>query len=445
MTRPVRAVSYGAVLRLPGVPRAFTAATLGRLSHATLALSLLVSVEHATSSYTAAGASLAAFALATVVMPVKSRLVDQHGQRRVLPLLSAGFTTALLCVVGAVALGATAAGVYIALSAAAGLAAPPLGPSMRALWAALTPDPELRQRAYSLDGVVEEVLFAVGPLLVGIILTFSTGVAALTLTAALNLVGTIGMATSPTATEHAAATTSPMTSRLLGPLRHRGFAALAMLGIGIGMGPVEVAVLARTQQEGDPNLAGYLLAALSVGTACGGLVWGHLRHHRPAATQLGSLVAIMTVGSAAAAPTPTLPLLALALAVTGAASAPVFIVSFLAADTLAPAAGRTEATTWVATATNAGIALGAAAAGVISDSIKPQHRTPSRGSRTRPHRNPHVLEPHPARCARGYSTARTADRIGRRPAIQVSAPGTPASRVPGERSTTGAQNAPSAA
>jgi len=206
-------------------------------------------------------------------------------------------------------------------------------------------------------------------------LTFSTAITALTLTAALNLVGTIGMTTSAVATDHAAAAASPTTSRLLGPPRHRGFGALAlalaMLGVGIGIGPLDVAVLARTQQEAHPNLAGYLIAALSVGSACGGLVWGHPRHHRPVATQLGTLVAIMTAGTAAAALTPTLPLLALALAVTGAASAPAFIVSFLAADHLAPAAGRTEATTWVATSTNAGIALGAAGAGVISDSINP--------------------------------------------------------------------------
>lgn len=373
MTRPDRAATYGAVLRLPGAPRAFTAATLGRLSYATLSLSLLVTVEHATGSYAIAGTALAGFALASVVMPAKSRLVDRYGQRRVLPVFSVGFACALLAVVGAAASGTTAAGTYIALAVASGLAAPPLGPSMRALWAALTPDPAMRQRAYSLDGVVEEVLYAVGPLLVGVILTVSSGATALVVTAALNVTGSTALATSTLAGVHAPASASPSRSSLFGPLRRRGFAllALAMLGIGVGGGPLEVAILARTQQEGHPNLAGYLIAALSVGSACGGLLWGHLRHHRSVSTQLVTLVAIMTVGTAAAALAPSLPLLAVALAVTGAVSAPAFIVSFVAADDLVPESGRTEATTWVATSTNAGVALGAAGAGVISDSINP--------------------------------------------------------------------------
>ncbi len=196
MTRPVRAATYGAVLRLPGAPRAFAAATLGRLSYATLSLSLLVTVEQSTGSYAGAGTTLAVFALASVVMPGKSRLVDRYGQRRVLPVLSVGFACALLAVVGLAASGTPAARTYVVLAAASGLAAPPLGPSMRALWAALTPDPVLRRRAYSLDGVVEEVLHAVGPLLVGIVLTVSSGATALAVTAVLNVAGSTALATS---------------------------------------------------------------------------------------------------------------------------------------------------------------------------------------------------------------------------------------------------------
>jgi len=48
MNRPVQAVSYRALLRYPGVLRAFTAATIGRLSYATSLLSLLLTVQHAT-------------------------------------------------------------------------------------------------------------------------------------------------------------------------------------------------------------------------------------------------------------------------------------------------------------------------------------------------------------------------------------------------------------
>jgi len=79
------------------------------------------------------------------------------------------------------------------------------------------------------------------------------------------------------------------------------------------------------------------------------------------------LIAATAVGGLAAALAPSLPLLGVALGLVGLVSAPVFVVAYLAADALVPHGGRTEATTWVNTANNTGIALGAAAAGLIVD------------------------------------------------------------------------------
>lgn len=242
---------------------------------------------------------------------------------------------------------------------------------MRALWAAVTPDPAARQRAYSLDGVVEETLYAVGPLLVGAVVTVSSAEVALALTAALNLVGSVGMATSPAAARHAPATPRAARGRWSGPFQAQGFALLlaAVLGIGLGGGPLEVSVVARAQDAGHPAAAGYLFAVLSVGSVAGGLAWGRLRHRRAVSTQLGALVAVMAVGAVAAGLTHGLPLLGVVLVLAGSVGSPAFTVAYLAADSLVPASGRTEATTWVNTANNVGLALGAAAAGAVIDRV----------------------------------------------------------------------------
>lgn len=58
---------------------------------------------------------------------------------------------------------------------------------MRGIWASLTPDLAARQRAYSLDAVTEETLFAIGPVLVGTVVARSTPLAALVVTAVLGL------------------------------------------------------------------------------------------------------------------------------------------------------------------------------------------------------------------------------------------------------------------
>lgn len=140
MNRHIEAVSYVALLRHPGVLRVFTPSTIGRLFYATSSLSLLLAVQHATRSYAVAGAALGAYGLVSVTMPVKSRLIDRAGQRRVLPVLASVFAAVCVTIAVAATAGVSASLLYLGLSAAVGLAAPPLGPSMRALWAALTPE-----------------------------------------------------------------------------------------------------------------------------------------------------------------------------------------------------------------------------------------------------------------------------------------------------------------
>ena len=138
MSRPDPVVDYRALLALPGVWSVFAAATLARLSYATVVLALLLSVQSATGSYAVAGTALGVYGLTTFSMPAKSRLLDAHGPRRVLPLLSALLALALLSLAAAASAGVTSVPVYLAGAAAAGLAAPPIGASMRAVWARLT-------------------------------------------------------------------------------------------------------------------------------------------------------------------------------------------------------------------------------------------------------------------------------------------------------------------
>lgn len=94
MSRPQRALTYRAVLSLPGALRSFTAASLGRLAYGTIGLSLLLVVHQATHSFAVAGTASGFYALGTLTGPAKSRLADRYGQRRILPVLGAGSAAA---------------------------------------------------------------------------------------------------------------------------------------------------------------------------------------------------------------------------------------------------------------------------------------------------------------------------------------------------------------
>ena len=368
MPRPSRAVGYRDVLRLPGVARVYPAAVLGRLAYAVANLALLFTVQQATRSFAAAGAALGAFGLTSFAMPAKARLLDRFGRRAVLPVL-ATLCAAALVGTAAAATWVTSPGWYVALAVAIGLPAPPLGPSMRALWAALAPDPAVRQRAYGLDGVVEESLYAVGPVLVGAVLAVGSAALALALSGVLLLAGSLAMASAPAAARPGGPVPGRAPARWSGPFASPGYPLLLLtvLGFALASGPLDLAVAARADRAGHPSAAGYLLAAVAVGSALGGLVWGARSHRRGPWTHLAGLLAACAAGLAAAAAAPTLLVLGGVLAVLGAAAAPVFVVAYLAADGLVPATGRTEATTWVNTANNVGLAVGAAAAGPVVD------------------------------------------------------------------------------
>lgn len=220
MSRRPQAVTYAAVLRRPGATRAFAAATLSRLSYGTVALALLLTIQRATSSFGVAGSVVAAFGLPSLLLPYKARLIDRLGRRRVLVPLGVGCAATLLAVAVLAATGTASAAVYLLLAVAAGVLAPPVGPVMRAVWAALTPEPAARQRAYSLDAASEEALFVLGPVLVGLLTALVDAWAALVLTAALALLGSLVLATTRTGSAAAVDYEDfPPSRDALGPLR----------------------------------------------------------------------------------------------------------------------------------------------------------------------------------------------------------------------------------
>lgn len=371
MPRPVGTASYRALLCLPGAPYAFASAALVRLSYATVTLSFFLVVQEATGSFAVAGAALSMFALPSLIAPYKARLVDRFGVRRALTALGAGYASALVAVAGCSVRDVTSPLPYVALAVVAGVLTPPVGPVMRGIWADLAQGDARRNRAYSLDAVAEEGLFAAGPLLVSGVLLVAGPVAALLLTSTLALAGCVGLSRSGLARARPATargvTASPRAGRLLGSLRVPGirWLALAMFGFGFALAPLEIAVIARATEAGSAASAGVLLALLSVGSATGGLIWGRLHLARRRSSQLLALLALVGAGTAAAGAAPTLPLLAVVLIVTGAGIAPVFVVAYVLADRLVDDGIRTETSTWIATASNVGGALGLGAAGVL--------------------------------------------------------------------------------
>jgi predicted MFS family arabinose efflux permease len=368
MSRPQRALTYRAVLSLPGALRSFTAASLGRLAYGTVGLSLLLVVHQATRSFAAAGTASGFYALGTLTGPAKSRFADRYGQRRTLPVLGAGSAAALIAMAVLDRAGDRSPAGYIVLAGLAGAAGPVLGAAMRALWAVIVSGPDSLRRAYGLDTATEEVLFTLGPLLAGALVALNGPVLALAVTAALLLTGSLALAASPAVAAHAV---PGRRHRLAGPLGRPGFPALlgVVLTTSLGLGAIDVTITARAVQDRNAAAAGYVLAALGLGSAVGGLLWGKLHPRTRTSTQMIGLLLVMAAGVAGSVITPGLLVLGVVMALVGTAVAPVLVLSYLSADRLYHQTGGSEATTWINTAANAGTAVGYGLTGLAVDRI----------------------------------------------------------------------------
>ncbi|ALO96202.1 Putative integral membrane protein [Streptomyces hygroscopicus subsp. limoneus] len=373
MSTPPSRPSYAAVLRVPHARRTFTAALTARLSYGTVSPAVLLSVTHATGSYAVSGTVLSLFGATTVFLtPLRAALIDRHGPRRVLPPMSALYG-ALLSILAVLTWRPGAPAAAIGLTAAlAGSCAPPLGPTMRALWSELVTDRDLLRRAYSLDGVAEELLYVSGPALIATLGGFAPPAAGILLSAALNAGGTCAFVTSPAMTRQRPGPASagpageePARERVA---RLRGLwpPVVVVLGAGLALSAVELLVMAfATDRSYDPALVPWVLGALSAGSALGGLANGVVRWRASARSRLCRFAAGLGLVLAAAGLAPGLGTLAATLACAGAFIAPALTTAYLLADESAPESARTQAGAWVNMAVNAGSSGGAMAAGLV--------------------------------------------------------------------------------
>ncbi|MBQ1123952.1 MFS transporter [Streptomyces sp. B15] len=385
------APSYAAVLRTRHACRTSGAALLGRLSYGMLSLAGVLAVKKATNSYAAAGTVMALFWLTSVFLsPTRAALIDRHGARHALPPMATAYAMLLAALASTTSRRGTSVVLLSVIAMAAGATTPPLGPVMRTLWSRLVPDPRLRQRAYSLDAVAEELLLVIGPLLVGLLIRVAVPSVALATCAALVLVGSLALASSPPvrgenrfgrpsapagdaiSSSATSVSSSETSARRRPPLQlDPGLRQAIAVSSGMGMclGALDLLLVAFFDEHHRPGAVAWALAALSAGSAIGGLAYGAVPWRSSSRLRLSLLAAALGLTLAASGLSPHPYVLIAWVGVGGLFIAPSISTAYLIADESASPAARTRAGAWVNTAFNAGSAGAAAATGWLVDRI----------------------------------------------------------------------------
>jgi predicted MFS family arabinose efflux permease len=363
---------YRAVLRTPYACGAFVTSLVGRLCYGIVPLSLILTLTVGGRDYGFAGLVMALFGLTVVlVSPFRARMVDRHGPRRALPLMAVSFA-ALLVAIAAIPDRSRVNDVAIALlAAAAGACAPPLGVVMRTLWSDLIDDRDALPTAYSLDGVAEELLYVIGPVLVGVIILVAVPAVGLLVGAGLVVTGTGLFLRSPALRRWAAPTARP-TLNVQGSPREEAGAGRAILAlalvtgaIGLCLGGLGLVIVAFSQARHDPAAVAWIEAVLSVGSALGGLGYGAVTWRISARQRLALLATGLAIMLALAALSPNLPVLALLIGLAGLLVSPALATAYVLTDSLASPTARNRAGNWVNSGYNAGNSAGAVLTGQL--------------------------------------------------------------------------------
>lgn len=357
--------SYRQIFTAPGSLRFSAAGLVSRMPLSMTGIGVVTMLSQLSGEYRLGGSVSATMALAAAALgPQVSRLVDRYGQRTV-ALPAAAVAAAAM---GALLFCARSGAPDWTLFACAVVAGcmPSMGALVRARWAEIYRGTPLLHTAYSLESVVDEIVFIIGPIL-------SVGLSTSVFPEAGPLAATVFLAVGAVlfclqrSTEPPA---HPATARGGGTaMRSPGLRVLVVTFVAVGaiFGSVEVVTVAFSDHLHHKALASVVLAVYALGSCLAGVVFGTLRLSGPPGRRFLLFVTGMALSMLPLLIVTNLVALAVALFVAGLSIAPTMVTTMALVERLVPASQFTEGTTWTTTGLAVGVALGSSAGGWMVD------------------------------------------------------------------------------
>ncbi len=358
--------NYRAAFRAPGSPAFSAASFIMRFSIAVYPIAFVLLISIRTGHYSFAGVLSGIYVFANGFgNPVLARLVDRHGQSRVLLPATAVHVAAVGAIVTLVQAGAPD-WTLIAPTVICGFAYLSVGSLVRARWSHVLAGRAELTTAYSLESTLDEVIFTVGPLLATILATQVDPIVVFVFGGALVGIGAAWLqrqrATEPPAHEVG-------TPRHGSALRHRGLLLLVAAAGAMGaiFASAEVTMVAFCGQHGSSGLAGVPLACFALGSALSGFVYGSRTRSGNMLTRFRRQALMFAVLPLLFLAAVNIPVLAGLAFVVGMGIAPTLITSFGLVEQIVPGAALTEGMAWLTTGLSIGYGAAAALVGRLAD------------------------------------------------------------------------------
>ncbi len=362
---------YAAILR-DGAWRFSLAGWLARIVRSTAGISTILLIALQGQSYAVGGAASGAVVIGSAIAgPFWSRSSDRIGQSRVLP-----FALSALAISAALLLLSIEQGLpawtWIVAAFLVGASSIDAGALIRARWIHLLSGAEQgaqRHAALSLEAVLDEFTFVIGPPLVTIVAAAINPVAGFLVGVGTTLIGGIALLVQRR--------TAPVLPPVLGADAARGFRAwlpagvLGLLpgyvGVGLIFGSVDLTAVGISRDVGDTAIAGILLAVFAVGSVTAGFLFGAIGAPWTPLRRLavaGVLFVLVMPWYALVGSPFGFAIMSLC---AGLATTPILIASSTLIETLSARENITVAMSWPSVALSVGVTIGAALSGAAVD------------------------------------------------------------------------------
>lgn len=355
---------YQEIFALPGALRFSLAGLVARLPIAVLGIGIVLFIQGATGSYELAGLVTSVFMVVQAITnPLIARLVDAHGQARVMVPIVCIHLVALAGLLAAVLLDGWLPLVFLAAGTAGGTVGS-LGSLVRARWNAIVKNSRQLDTAFSWEAVADEFLFVAGPVVVTALATLWIAPAGVLISAVATAAGALlfypQRATEPTPRGR-------RTDRTGRVLSHPGIlvAVVCQVFLGIVFGAIDVIAVGFGDAQGAKAYAGIALTALAAGSLVAGAVYGTLDWQIAARFRFPLMLIVLAAGSWLLLLADDMVVFGLLLFVVGVGIAPSLIAVSSVIQTLAPPERLTESLAWISTALGFGVAIGSALAGTV--------------------------------------------------------------------------------
>jgi MFS family permease len=351
--------TYAELFKNPGVASVLFAQLLARFPFGMQTITFAIHLEHIFGNYTVAGLAIAASTVgAAISAPILGRLVALYGIKVVV------ITCSLVSPVGflLLAFAPLTEGQAILTALGLGLFVPPIQPAARAVYPTLVKSESVRNNLFSVDAILQEVIWIVGPVLTTILIATTNTVVPLVVMVFVQIIGGLWFALLP----QVQGAPIPRSKKKMGSVLRtplvRIMIVVNLLFVG-SFSALEIGAVAAVGEAG----AGFVLAMLSIGSIVGALAFGHRARSPLALTkQLG----VVLIGDLLIFFNAKDPLwLGICLFISGIGVALAFATMSAIIAKSIPLDDTPEVYGWIGSGQNIGYGFGAALAGVLVDNL----------------------------------------------------------------------------